>query len=108
MKVDQAKLVHCIEQCFDLAGTEGVSEEDQEKFSQLGSALRDRMIQLLGRDFASDLNSQVISANVELQQVNQQLARTIQELDDFADTIGHVGQLIASLDGLITAIAPLV
>lgn len=108
MKVDVAKLVHCIEQCFDLAGTEGVSPADQDKFSQLGSDLRDRMVQLLGQDFSSDLNAEVMKANVDLQHVNQKLARTIQDLTDFADTIGQVGKLIGSLDGLITAIAPIV
>jgi hypothetical protein len=100
MKTDNQELVKCIEACLDLSMDDRLPQDRQNEMLALGKRLRGSLINLLTAEFPEDLR-QVKEANQQLQMINKTLADKNQAIEQIADTISKLGEVVKILDGLL-------
>jgi len=105
-KTNNTLLVSCIEQCFFLATSSQLTPKQRNEMLALGKRLRGSLINLLTAQFNDDVK-EVDEANAEIQAVDQLLLDAIAAVDNVADTVKRVNQLISVLDKLLEIAIPI-
>lgn len=100
MKIDTAALSKIINNCFDLGMDLSVPEDKRLALGEAGKKLLNLQRDLLTADFPLG-TPEFVSANTDLKKVNARLQESKGKLDDIADTVTQVGQLVGVLDELL-------
>ncbi len=101
-KVDTVTLKNVILECFDFSMDGRVPEAQQDTFLARGKRLRAQLVKLLSADFDEE-TAVFVAAGVKLQEVNEQLAKDADVLQDIAGTLANVARLVGIFDKLLNA-----
>lgn len=99
MQTDNTTLHSCINRCFALASDASIPTAEQKKYFAYGDALRARLITLLRAHF-QDGTADVLAVNSSLKKVNKKLKARLDGLENAANTIGALGNLVSIIDDL--------
>jgi hypothetical protein len=101
-KVDTDTLRKVILECFDFSMDGRVPEAQQDAFLARGKRLRVQQVKLLTAEF--DEGTPVfVDAGVKLQQINEQLSKDADVLQDIAGTLENVARLVGTFDRLLNS-----
>jgi hypothetical protein len=100
MKINNGELTQVIDHCFDLSMDGRVHPDDRNEFLALGKRLRGSLLNLLTARFEEG-TQEVIEANTKIEGLNKSLSSTTQVLNNTAQGIRQLGQLVSILDGLL-------
>lgn len=99
MRTDNTTLLNCVNRCFALASDATIPAEEQQIYFERGDRLRARLMTLLHAQFTGGAQ-EISSANAELRKVNKILKDRLQGLENAANTIGALGNLVSIIDDL--------
>ncbi len=99
MQTDNTTLHACINRCFALASDANIPVAEQKKYFAYGDALRARLMTLLRAHF-QDGTSNVLAVNGSLKKVNKTLKNRLDGIENAANTVGALGNLVSILDDL--------
>ena len=101
MKVNVIKLEDAMNQCLEYSADARFKLDQQKIYLAQGEALRDRLVEELGKNFKAELDPSVSEANRKLQDINTALGEATQSLDKYADSVAKITQVFGVLDKLI-------
>lgn len=99
MQTDNTTLLNCVNRCFALASDASIPAEEQQIYFERGDRLRARLMTLLHAQFAEGTQA-ITSANAELKKVNAILKERLQGLQNAANTVGALDNLVSIIDDL--------
>jgi len=100
MQVDTQSLTDLITSCFNLSMDGRLKLDQQKEFNAQGKRLRGSLLNLLSARFndrtqeVTDANTQLAAVNATVQQVSQRLANVAAALQDVADLVGVLDDLL--------------
>lgn len=99
MKTENKVLLDNVEMAFELAVAPGVSKAERKQHLEQGFALRLRLITLLTAEF-DDGTQAVLDANSKIKEVNKLLKQKLRDLQNIANTVTALKNLVSILDDL--------
>lgn len=99
MQTDNKTLVDCVNKCFALAANASIPSNEQDIYFERGDRLRARLMTLLHADFTAG-TQQIRDANGKIKEVNKILKERLQGLQNAADTVKALGDLVSIIDDL--------
>ena len=100
MKTNNAQLTEIIDKCFDYSMDGRFSPAQQTEFLTIGKRLRGSLLNLLSATFIAG-TTEVADANQLLKQRNQELADSVQVLNNAANVLDQLTEMVGVLDGLL-------
>lgn len=100
---DTTTLAEAVKTTFHLSMNGGLSLAKRAQLDALGGKMRNQLRALLGEVFDSGTPA-LLDANEKIRSVNRQLDEAKTSLDRVADAIEGIGNLIASLDKLLSIV----
>src|SRR5260370_389566 len=107
MTVDTTTLAAIINRCFAFSADGRFSDAQQSSFLVDGKRLRGLLLNLLSAQF-NDGTQAVLDANSRLTEVNTQLANDVAILNNAANSLTNVSNLVGILDKLLNVAASFV
>jgi hypothetical protein len=102
-RVDTVTLTSIINQCFDFAADQRLTESQQDKFRAHGKRLRGALVNLLTMQFVEGTEL-LNDANTRLSEVNDELPQKADDLRSVADTLNNLAKLASTLDKLLNVV----
>jgi hypothetical protein len=100
LEIDQ--LVQCIDLCYEYSRDNAAfSLEQRNQWLIKGFELKARLLELVGKEVAKNVDSEVTKANQRLKTISDRLKDKRESLNQFADTVQKITDVVGILDILI-------